>query len=53
MARADASGLASKTERKIALKTADAILKKAQVAKHFGITERTLENWMKRGYVPF
>ena len=40
-------------EQKIVLKTADAILTKAQLAEHFGITERTLENWMKQGYVSY
>jgi excisionase family DNA binding protein len=40
-------------ERKVALKTADAMLTKPEVAKHFGITVRTLENWMTQGYVPY
>ena len=40
-------------EKEVALRTADAILTKAEVAKHFQITERTLENWMKAGYVPY
>jgi excisionase family DNA binding protein len=40
-------------ERKVALNTADAMLTKPEVAKHFGITVRTLENWMVQGYVPF
>jgi excisionase family DNA binding protein len=40
-------------ERKVALKAADAMLAKPEVAKHFGITVRTLENWMVQGYVPY
>jgi excisionase family DNA binding protein len=45
--------IGQETERKVALKTADAMLTKQEIAKHFGITERTVENWMDRGYVPF
>ena len=26
---------------------------KPEVARHFGITVRTLENWMTQGYVPY
>ena len=40
-------------ERKVALKTADAMLTKPEVAKYFGVTVRTLENWMTQGYVPY
>jgi excisionase family DNA binding protein len=39
--------------RKVALKAADAMLTKPEVAKHFGVTVRTLENWMTQGYVPY
>ena len=45
--------IGQETERKVALKMADAMLTKQEIAKHFGITERTVENWMKSGYVPF
>jgi len=40
-------------ERKVALKTADAMLTKPEVAKYFGVTVRTLENRMTQGYVPY
>jgi len=40
-------------ERKVALKAADAMLTKDEIAKHFGITVRTVENWMTQGYVPY
>ena len=40
-------------ERKIALKMADAMLTKPEVAKHFGVSVRTLENWMTRGCAVF
>lgn len=43
----------SRLKTKVALKTADTMLTKTEMAEHFGITVRTLENWMKRGYVPF
>jgi excisionase family DNA binding protein len=40
-------------ERKVALKTADAMLTKPELAKYFGIGVRALENWMTQGYVPY
>jgi excisionase family DNA binding protein len=39
--------------RKVALKTADAMLTKEEIAKYFGITVRTVENWMTQGYLPY
>jgi excisionase family DNA binding protein len=44
--------MGQETEQKIAHRTIEPVLTKKQMAKHFGITARTLENWMKRGYVP-
>jgi excisionase family DNA binding protein len=45
--------IGEEVERKVALKAADAMLTKEEIAKYFGVTVRTVENWMIQGYLPY
>ena len=40
-------------EQKIAHKTIEPLLSRKQLAEHFGVSVRTVENWMQKGYVPY
>jgi excisionase family DNA binding protein len=40
-------------EQGIARKTIEPFLTKLQLAEHLGVTARTVDNWMKKGYIPY
>ena len=45
--------VATGQEQKIARKMIEAVLTKQQAADHFQVTMRTIDNWMKKGYLPY
>lgn len=49
--RLQASG--NMLEQKIARRTIQPIVKKKEAAAYFGVTVRSIDNWMKRGYLPY
>jgi excisionase family DNA binding protein len=40
-------------EQGIARKTIEPFLTKLELAEHLGVTGRTVDNWMKKGYIPY
>jgi excisionase family DNA binding protein len=40
-------------ERRIALKTTETLMTRREAAAHFRVAVRTMENWTRKGYVPY
>jgi excisionase family DNA binding protein len=40
-------------EQKIAHKTIEPLMSRQQLAEHFGVSQRTIETWMEKDYLPY